>query len=513
MPIRLNDIESRLRIGAEEALASLDAVGKRVDGFGGKLAKADRDLGKFGRGINQAAQASAAGFRLIESTSGRSLGAVEAATTGVLNAAGQTAIVAGSVGNLTGAVSNLTKGVGGLSTALSIGLAGGLILVLGLLAKFAIDLNRISAETEKINDAIAKAPALAKARAESAALAGTVRQLEAGTLSAAEAQEEFNRFGLESVEQARQRIDVLDGVIDRLTREKAAEDAANKSKSDRLALEKELIDRAESRRKAAEIEIAEEEALRKFQESLPPAVLPAAEQPPAEGIGGLEGLDKLNKALPTLKTSITDLFDAADLGGAKFVLVLSEAEKKLIAAGEASARFEQHIAGLAAGALEGLATLGGDVLVDIGNGFRNAGEIARSFFSRLFVDLGKAIIRALILKAILAAVGGPTSFIGKALGGLFQDPTADLFARFEGRRFADLFFEGVNQQVGAVQSRLETTLEENRDVRDTQDRPFNVLVNEASPETTVEITDRKIEPRVRERAAQRTTSTTPTLTT
>lgn len=509
MAIRLNDIESTLRIGIEGATTNLDRAASKAENFGTRLSKADRDLGKFGRGINQAAAASDAAFSLIEASSGRSLGSVQAATAGVLSAAGSTAIVASTLGNTVGAVTKLTASVSGLSSALSIGLVGGLVLVAAFAVKTVVELNKITKETEAINDNIEKFPTLAKQKAELAALSGTVKQLEAGTISAADAQEEFNRFGIDSVEAAQRRVEVLKTTTARLGELAQAEAAVNREREHALDIDKKVAERAKSRQEAIEVEIAEEKALAEAQARFaaqgafevqpgafgaPQPVFPGAEELPAV-------LDELGRAGDEFKNRKSDL-DLLIEAGEKLGGTMEVVAEKTTSAAEAGDQFGKqvessiNIAGVRASQLA--VAVGENFLVNAGKGAAGL----KSLFKNLLADLARAIAQAVILNKLVGSLGGG-GILG-FVGGLFQDPKADLFARFEGTRFADLFFQGVNRQIGGAQTRIDTALNENRDVQDQQGRPVNVQVHEAMPETWVEVTDRHIEPRVRRRGFQRT---------
>lgn len=539
MPIRLNDIESVLRVKFGDTIDGFQKTADSADKFGSRLTKADRALGQFGRGIGQAAQASDSAFSLIESASGKSLAGVQAATSGVLGAASQTAIVAGTIGQTSGAVVKLTANIGGLSTALSIGLVGALVLVAGFAAKTAVDLNKISAATQKINDQTAKAPLLAQYRAELAALTGTVAQLEKGTLDAKDAEAEFQRFGISGIDQATQRVNALHGVIEALTAEKKAEDEANKAKKERVAFEKELADRAAARIHATEIEIAEEERLAKFQkENAKTLAVTPAEQaaalPPIQGTGPTDlqaTLDAMNAGSAQAKA----LKGEVGKGVADQFAVPESTTKGISAAADALAKAEEKARGLSDGiqhvqtAAESLGAKFGPLGEQIGGAIDNATQGAAhlgvalgedlffnagkgqagvdKLFQQLLADLARSIVQAIILQKIIGSFGGG-GVLG-FLGGLFQDPTADLFARFEGSRFADLFFQGVQKKIGGIQDRVTANLEENRQIVDTQHAPTNVQVHEATPETWVELTDRKIEPRIRRRGFQRTGTALP----
>lgn len=535
MPIRLNDIEQLFRLDARGALAPLEKLGDTADRTSQKLDNTDKSVQKVGRGLASAGRAASSVFGAIEAASGRSLGVVDDALTGVLNATGAIAISGGALGGLGKDVAALTKGIGGLSSALSVGLVGALVVVAAFAAKTVIELNAIDKATRQIDDNLTKGRGLASYRAELNALNGTIRQYEAGTLSAADVTEEFNRFGVTTLDQAKQRIAALERITERLQEQHDAETLVMRAAAERQTIEEAVAKRAEARRLAAAIEAREEELyglaakeraaereaeiareilLRQQRAREIVAQLVAEseareqarieEERAAQGRGGLD--PKLLDVPPVTELEpIPDLVETtaeqADILGDAINAIGVNVQKGLKSV---SSFTDQLSSGLTQGltSASGLvATLG----VDLVTGVEVSDTVLRDFFVQLLKDLAAAIAQALVLKTIMATLGGG---VGGFLGGLFQDPVADLFARFEGRRFADLFFQGVEQQVGAVRDEVETTVDENRDVRASTSSPFYVTVNEASPETVVEITDRIVEPRIRRRALQRTGTTT-----
>src|SRR6185503_18386761 len=116
-----------------------------------------------------------------------------------------------------------------------------------------VQLNKLSKASDDARDKAFTAPRLAQFTAELATLRGVLNQIENQTISASDAQKEFNRLGLQNEEQARARVVALDGIVSRLKEEKSATEAAAKADKDRLT------ENAEGQRIAAVIAALEAE--------------------------------------------------------------------------------------------------------------------------------------------------------------------------------------------------------------------------------------------------------------
>lgn len=399
----------------------------------------------------------------------------------------------------------------------------GLILLLGgAIAGLSAHLNKLSREADEARDKLFQSDRLTQFTAEFNALQKAIVDYNRGVISATEAQKVFNKFGVENREEAGKRSLVLKDIIARLTEEKIAEESASKAalegSRDKVTGIEAVIAAMDLERQARiELELLQEDFANRQLErgkKLAAQVTPIAPELPPQGGFGEPGFKELAQPAPPLAIDTDALvepgefFEAnaaalAELGEA--ALVVDENFAKLDAGVEAASdqaqAFTDNLAGIAAGGLAGLAQLGGNLFVDLANGADNASQKAHAFFQTLIKDIGAAIVRSLILQAIIASVGGPTSGIGKLL---FQDPRADQLARFEGQRFVDLFFQGVTREIGNARDRIDTTLTDNRQLVENRGAPTSIIVTEASPETKVEFTDRHIEPRVRARARQRT---------
>lgn len=409
---------------------------------------------------------------------------------------------------------------------------GGLIALAFFVAKSIIELNKLSKASDEARDRAFKAPRLQQFTAEMNALRGVVNQLEAGTISAAEAQKVFNRFGVENEEQARRRIDQLDGIVDRLKLEKDATDDLReaqeeqaKATAEQEELEKKLNERSRERIENIKLEIAEEERLAearaKFQEvGVLDPVLPASDLTPDIDAAAQQGLDALRATDELFAGSggtgaLDPLLEGADI----FIEKTGTIEERLDALGESegpstvveqlelanaqAVAFNNELIGIALGGADALATGIVEFGSDLATSFDEAGKNAAKFFRRLIGDLIKAISKAVILQGLIGSPGGP---VGGLIGSLFQDPVADQLARFEGSRFSDLFFQGMFREFNTARERMDVALADNRDLVASNSRNLTAIVNQATPETTVEFTDRQIEPRIRQRSGQRTSS-------
>jgi hypothetical protein len=120
------------------------------------------------------------------------------------------------------------------------------------------------------------------------------------------------------------------------------------------------------------------------------------------------------------------------------------------------------------------------------------------FFKNFFKSIAKAIAQALILRGIVSLAGGPTSWLGKALLGGFDNPVNDLLATSEGERFGRMFMDGLNREFGALRDLKTAPLQATSVV---QNR-LQVHIYEPSRLTRVEFVDREVLPRIRERVTQ-----------
>jgi exonuclease VII small subunit len=553
------DLDERLEAGATEAgiaaeaLARLNAIAANAPSPQ-PLQQLTKAVGELGDAVGATALESITPFvvgltkgveaveAFAKTTSGRVVtnvvliaGVIATLAGGLLLLVGQLATAAaaiGAAGGFTLALSAASAAGGVLAAVFSPAGAviAGLIALAVFVAKASIELNKLSKASDEARDKAFAAPRLAQFNAELNDLKGTLKQLEDGTLSITEAQKEFNRFGLQTEEQARQRIDTLGQIVARLGEEATAQKDAAKADADRLAADAEgkriaatIAALEAEKQKRIELEVLQEKfaALeQKRGEALVAKTVPGVpEPPPQEGFADA-GLKELTAPGPVIPPgTIEDLTTTEDLfkSNAEAAAALARADEDLTASLEAAAAptqaaneqaqaFEKTLLNLTAAALDGAAALAANFAVDLASGFQNAGENAKRFFQQLISDVTRAIAKALILQAIIGAVGGG-SRIGRILGGLFQDPTADQQARFEGQRFVDLFFQGVTREMGNARDRIDASLTENRQLVENRGRATSVIVTEASPETTVEFTDRKVEPRVRARARQRTGTT------
>jgi TP901 family phage tail tape measure protein len=140
-------------------------------------------------------------------------------------------------------------------------------------------------------------------------------------------------------------------------------------------------------------------------------------------------------------------------------------------------------------------SLSSEVSKGLVKAFDKADNAVISFFGRLLADLAAAIVRALLLKAILDAVGMPggkavPSFGQLLAGGLnFQQAGPDFWARFEGGRILDLFSQGIERNARSSPALAAGDLGS----EGLTERPWKiepkVVVEEATPMTKVRVYD------------------------
>lgn len=446
--------------------------------------------------------------------------------------AGQVVIASTAISGPGGATIALAKLTGGLASLGNLLLTSGPVLA-GIAAlaifvgKAVIELNKLSKASDEARDKAFQAPRIAQFTAELNVLRSTIDDLRDGTISASEAQKEFDRFGVAGIDAAEQRVEALGRIIARLKDEKKASDDLAKANEDRAKSKAEkdrvdavIIELEREKQKRIELDILQEQFAEKELErgkklagQVKPIELPPLEPGPLEPLQ-VQNQEPIDIGLKELNAD-ADIFIEKTGTLEERVTALAEKELDAAAGGEAmrrslevaaeqAAAFEGQLIGLVAGALDGLAQLGANFAVDLVDSFSEAGKNAQRFFANLGKQLLNAIAKALILQSIIGAIGGGSG-IGRLLGGLFQDAHADQLARFEGQRFVDLFFQGVTREFSNTRDQVDLALADNRDVVAERGNPISVVVNEASPETTVEFTDRLVEPRVRARARQRST--------
>lgn len=461
---------------------------------------------------------------------------------GALAGAGGFSAAAGLAG------SALTK-LGALLTPGGIVLAG-LIALATFVGKASAELNKLSKASDDARDKAFQAPRLAQFTAELNSLKSTLDQLEDGTISTKDATEEFNRAGVAGIEGAKQRVEALGRIIARLKDEqseidasKKKEEARAKANTEKLRVDAVIAEIEREKSKRIELEILKEnleakdrERGKELAQQVPLPDLGDVEQvrtpsrlggvrerdPIEDELAGIEALATLSRDVePPSLGDLTDPQSAetirftgdAILGNVAAVNELAAAQEELDRklaetteaqrfAAEQAVVFEEALVNLGASATGSIADGLAGGFIDLASGIDNAGERAEQFFKNLIKQIGFAIARALILQTIISSIGGP---FGRVLGGLFQDPFADMLARFEGSRFADLFFQGVTRELTNSRDKLDLALADNRDVVAQRGNPVNIVVTEATPETAVEFTDRLIEPRVRARSRQRST--------
>jgi len=142
-------------------------------------------------------------------------------------------------------------------------------------------------------------------------------------------------------------------------------------------------------------------------------------------------------------------------------------------------------------------------------GFEGAGKSFAELFKGIMKGLIAMIARALILSAIFSAfgLGG-----GKGFGGLFKgffgsadEPQNDALVRGEGSRVADLILGGINQRLGSTAT--DSQLAGSEVSSSGMSMQPVIQVHEATPMTWVEVWDRHLEKRSRERSDRQTVRT------
>ncbi len=547
------DLDERLEAGASqadlaaEALARLNAQAEQApkpDSYN-LLSKA---IGELNDAAGKAAfeglaplvvkltEAAKAAEAFVKTDFGRAVTPLVAGAGVVAGIAGTFLIFTGNVLKNADALSKLVGKIGFVQKALSflaIGLAGpaGLIALLiiaaGAVAAFAVVLNKASKAADEARDKLFASDRATQFKTEMGELAETIEKVENNTISASDASKTFNKFGVQNLEQAKQRVEVLGRIVARLEDEKGALEDTGAAAVASGDAQKESIDEViakmeEEKQKRIELEILKEEFERRELEAgkklaaqvpLPAPELPQVatpqfplEQEPAAADPGLAGLTEdvtlFNEEVGTAEDRVQALVDQAP-GVFGLGNQFKTAADEIAFATERAIVFGAFLEDMLASAIDGLATLAVNFGSDLVTNFENAGKNAAKFFRQLIGDLTRAIAKALILEAVISSFGGGGGFVGRALGKLFQDPQADQLARFEGSRFSDLFFQGMFREFNTSQERLESALTQNRDIVRDNSKSMTAIVNEATPETTVQFTDRHVEPRVRQRANQR----------
>lgn len=168
--------------------------------------------------------------------------------------------------------------------------------------------------------------------------------------------------------------------------------------------------------------------------------------------------------------------------------------------------------------VKGFASGLADVITNgIGHGFANARKSLGEFFAQFMRQIAAMILQAVILAAILSFLPGGGGFIGN-LKGFFgmKAPAAGIASAggpgnivgveqsLSGASLADSFLAGIQSRGSAIGNIASAGGAGGASLA----RPsFNVVVHEATRRTWVEITDREIEPRLREREILRTVRT------
>jgi TP901 family phage tail tape measure protein len=139
--------------------------------------------------------------------------------------------------------------------------------------------------------------------------------------------------------------------------------------------------------------------------------------------------------------------------------------------------------------------------------FGQATSTAGKFFQSLLAQFAAAIAKALVLQGILSIFFHgvmPTQGFGALLFKGFQSPEPDFFARYEGGRFANLFMQGINRELGAsTGGGAPMAMRENIREQGLAFEPV-IEINEASEMTYVRIYDKHYEPRRKQLEGQRT---------
>lgn len=138
---------------------------------------------------------------------------------------------------------------------------------------------------------------------------------------------------------------------------------------------------------------------------------------------------------------------------------------------------------------------------------QNAGKSFGQFFKQFMIQIATMIARALILAAILSFLPGGGGFglqLGKFFGKgkPFDEPSNDQILRGEGGRMADLLLQGMGSRMDRTGGGAETRVASS-EVERSSFAPV-VEVHEATEMTWVRVTDRHIEPRIRERLDRQT---------
>ena len=157
----------------------------------------------------------------------------------------------------------------------------------------------------------------------------------------------------------------------------------------------------------------------------------------------------------------------------------------------------EQLGAAAFNALQGAVGVFADSLIAIGGSFEDAGQAAIDFFKNLLLNFAKAIVRGLILAAIMSAIGlGPGINIKKivtgaagAAGGLaFQDQESSILGRSAQARSVATGIGGA--QLAGAASGLPVP---NVTVTPT------VQINQATPMTWARVVDENVMPRLRTR--------------
>jgi len=146
-------------------------------------------------------------------------------------------------------------------------------------------------------------------------------------------------------------------------------------------------------------------------------------------------------------------------------------------------------------------SLGNSIGQGLAQMFGKATSAIGKFFQNLLAQLTGAIAKALMLKLVLAAIGGGgvPSFANLLTGGMHHQMAGpDFWARFEGGRILDLFAQGMRREMPRIAT--ETTGGLQAEVL--ADRPWviepKIIVEEATPMTKVRVYDEWFEERAEE---------------
>lgn len=138
---------------------------------------------------------------------------------------------------------------------------------------------------------------------------------------------------------------------------------------------------------------------------------------------------------------------------------------------------------------------------------QNAGKSFAQFFKQFMTQIASMIARAVILSALLSFLPGGGGFgqqLGKFFGkgAPFDEPRNDQMLRTEAGRMADLLLQGMSSRMDQTSGGAETRVASS-EVERSSFAPV-VEVHEATEMTWVRVTDRHIEPRIRERLDRQT---------